>query len=379
MPINGQRILVVIPTDDVGGAERILQLLAKQFAMAGAMVDVVVLARGNRGGWSGLPLQIRLHFVAAQSVVVGALLAMPLLRRLSRPSGFLLALASHTHCNGYLSVLRQLHVLVVGTLVVRESTSIADRFRGIKRRLIRGIYRYCYGGVDVVICQTSRMKEALLSFVPALQRLQVLVVPNPTDWQKIRKLATSSGEVVLPQLYAVAVGRLIPVKGFAVLLQAYASIPPANRVFSLVLIGDGPERQALESSASALGIGDRVVFVGHARNPYPYMAGAAFGVLSSHIEGFPNVVLEMIALGKRVVATDCAGDLRSLPNVQICLPGDVGALASAMQSMAKSDSVAMLPIQEFLDSRTPEAFCERIIGLLEGRSGVRCLNGEIQA
>lgn len=129
-----------------------------------------------------------------------------------------------------------------------------------------------------------------------------------------------------------AVGRLVPEKGFDTLLRAVAR---AARKPRLVILGDGPERQALEQLASSLGIADRVEFRGYLNEPWPVFREAKMLALSSHTEAFGNVLVEALGHGLPVVATRCGGPEEVLGEGRFgrLVPiGDEGALADAIDA-----------------------------------------------
>jgi glycosyltransferase involved in cell wall biosynthesis len=116
-------------------------------------------------------------------------------------------------------------------------------------------------------------------------------------------------------------------------LRAFAALDP-QRELRLLIIGDGPERPALEGLAHALGIAERVAFPGFQQNPFAYMARARLFVLSSAWEGLPGVLIQAMACGTPVVSTDCPSGPREVledgrygPLVPV---GAVEALAAAI-------------------------------------------------
>jgi glycosyltransferase involved in cell wall biosynthesis len=88
------------------------------------------------------------------------------------------------------------------------------------------------------------------------------------------------------------------------LLKAYALIH-AHIKEKLVILGEGEERPSLEGLVKDLGIADKVIFAGFQPNPYPFMKHASLFVLSSIFESFALVIVEAMACGAPVVATDC--------------------------------------------------------------------------
>lgn len=107
-----------------------------------------------------------------------------------------------------------------------------------------------------------------------------------------------------------SIGRLVPQKNFAMLLRAFArSARPHD---SLTVAGEGPERPALEQLAARLGIAEQVRFPGHQAAVEPLLADADAFVLSSDYEGLPGVVVEALAAGLPILATDCCVSMPGL-------------------------------------------------------------------
>lgn len=103
---------------------------------------------------------------------------------------------------------------------------------------------------------------------------------------------------------AVFVGRLVPAKGVDWLLDAWAGVAVRNGRARLLVVGDGPERRALEEQAARLGIGDTVAFVGLQEDVFPFLAATDVFVLPSRLEGSSNALLEAMAQGLPVVVGD---------------------------------------------------------------------------
>lgn len=118
------------------------------------------------------------------------------------------------------------------------------------------------------------------------------------------RLGVSEDERVI-----LSVGRLSREKGHVDLVRALvrlAEFHPALR-FKAVIVGDGPERERVEAEAASSGLGERLVFAGHADDVRPFYAAADVLALPSHSEGSPLVLLEAMAAGVPVVATNVGG------------------------------------------------------------------------
>jgi N-acetylgalactosamine-N,N'-diacetylbacillosaminyl-diphospho-undecaprenol 4-alpha-N-acetylgalactosaminyltransferase len=108
--------------------------------------------------------------------------------------------------------------------------------------------------------------------------------------------------IALPPTTWLAIGRLTRNKNFAMLIDAFAQ---ADVEGDLVILGEGPERQALLRLAAVRGIGDRVHLPGYVDNPYACLRRAYAYVSASNAEGFPNALVEALAVGVPVAVTDC--------------------------------------------------------------------------
>lgn len=131
-----------------------------------------------------------------------------------------------------------------------------------------------------------------------------------------------------------AAGRLVPEKGFASLIEAFAALPDPTA--QLAIVGAGPQEAALRASIDRLGIADRVAMPGYVADIRPWLDAARLFVLSSDFEGYPAVLVEALAAGRPVVATDCTPATRLLdaPGAGSVVPlGDTAALSRAIARM----------------------------------------------
>ncbi len=129
------------------------------------------------------------------------------------------------------------------------------------------------------------------------------------------------------------VGRLSYEKGVDVLLNAWPSVLREHPSAQLQIVGEGPERAALESLVAALGVGESVQLLGHHAEPWQFYRTASLVVLPSISEGVPNVLLEAIARDVPVVATNVGG----IPHVMGDPPA--GLLVGADSSVAIADAI----------------------------------------
>ena len=136
----------------------------------------------------------------------------------------------------------------------------------------------------------------------------------------------------------VTVARLVPQKGIDVLIHALAQTVGEARDWTLTLVGDGPEREALERQVQQAGLQEQVQFLGFRSDPQTFLLQAGVFVLPSRFEGMPNALLEAMAAGLAVVVTDASpGPLEVVVHgvSGLVVPSDdPSALADALDRLA---------------------------------------------
>jgi glycosyltransferase involved in cell wall biosynthesis len=290
-------ILFVLPSLEQGGAERVAINLANALQAAGHRPRFLLT---NRPGALASQLDPAIPVTAIGRPRVRA--AMPGILRRVRAAPPDVILATHTHLNLALCATRGALPTRV-RLVLREPTHAPRTLDGRSTRWRRLAQRMLYRRADLILA-TSRPMQADLR---RLSGIRVEVLHNPVDTDAIRdRLNLSPAQHALrpdrSARWLVSVGRLATQKSLPDLLRAFAAASdPADR---LVLVGDGPLRAELTDLAEALGVADRVELPGFLREPWPVVAAADALLLVSQAEGMPNVVLEALAVGTPVIATD---------------------------------------------------------------------------
>jgi glycosyltransferase involved in cell wall biosynthesis len=164
---------------------------------------------------------------------------------------------------------------------------------------------------------------------------RVTVIEDPSlDRAALARLASTrdKGTHTAPGRRFLAVGRLVPQKNFALLINAFAQ---THQTYDLLtILGEGPARPALERQISALGLVGRVELPGHVSNFDLWLAGGTAFVLSSDYEGVPAVIIEALAAGIPIIATDCSASMGELLGGgrygTLVPPGSLAELTRAM-------------------------------------------------
>lgn len=172
--------------------------------------------------------------------------------------------------------------------------------------------------------------EKIITVYNGIDTAQVVDRSNEPLGDDLERAFSSDG------LKVIAMGRLAKQKGHVYLLRAFHLVQQEFPC-RLYILGEGEEKENLESLAQGLGVSDSVHFLGWHANPFAILRRCDFFVLSSLWEGFPNVILEAMALGLPVVATDCpSGPAEVLDGGEYGIlvpPGDEVALSNALRAM----------------------------------------------
>lgn len=356
-----KRAVFLIPSDRMGGAERVVKTLAECAAKRKMFdsIDVFVLCWSRTGTLDDLERHdfVNLIYTDAKSELrgLGKLVAYLLSHK------FTFVFSSSTHLNSLVSLLRRLRMLRADRVVARESTMIFERSFGLTGGIFRFFYKL-YGGQDLIVCQTERMRASLDKHTGRKFRNLLCTLPNPIDLRRVSQGEYAAWRLPISEKVTRIAwcGRLVPIKMPGLAIEVLAYLDARDPSYELVVIGDGPERNEIEAKAKELGLQTKVIFTGQVANPCAVMASCDVGLVTSQLEGFPNVVLEMLASGiSKVVSTDCAGGLSDIPGVHVVSASGAAALASSIVSSRAGDR---LHIQDYLDAHSPDIFLASIVG-----------------
>ena len=359
------KILLLIPHLGGGGAERVTALLASGLDPERFSVHLGVVTQTSFGD-EELPRSVRIHNLGARRVRYASLPLLRLVRRV-RPDCIL---SGMQHLNQFVLALRPLFPGGVRVLI-RQNAHLPDDSKQLSSGLSGLLFRLLYTRADGIICQTVSMKQELSALLGPAASLHV--IPNPI---RLDNAHPSAAEPIPhwpgdgPRL--LAAGRLVPEKGFDLLLDAFATVLRDFPDASLVILGEGPERRNLEGQASRLGIAASIQFPGYGKDPWNWFAAADLFALSSRRDAMPNALLEAAAAGLPIVALPAAGGvpelLRGKPGVwlgrEISAPELAIQLAAALGHAKSNKRFAHVWIREFEIGRVVRQYEELMSSIL---------------
>lgn len=325
-------MLFLIPSLVGGGAERVFTILLRHLDRERFEPQLAVLEAG--GDYAGdVPADVVIHNLGVQRVRY----AVPRLLRLIwkiRPDTIVSTLG---HLNVAISLVR--HLFPPGVKVIlREAILVSSLLPGeIKNhRLWAQLYRHSYRHADAIVCLSDSMVADMETNF-GLPRNKMVRIYNPVDAEKVSAdAALEPNPYNGPGPHLVAAGRLTRQKGFDVLLDAMPAVLAVIPTARLVIIGEGPLREVLEKQAHSLKLTISVSFPGFQKKPWAYFQHADAFILPSRYEGMPNAMMEALALGTPVVATNCPGAVAEIaamtPEIAMVPTEDPQALAKTIIS-----------------------------------------------
>jgi len=279
-----------------GGAERVmLRLITHSEHLRDRFEMHLVLLDDEARAYTP-PAWVIVHQLnTKRSLLRGASSLHALFRNL-RPSACLSFLARANYLNAVLGKLIGFRT-IISERVHTTSHFSTGRSATVSRILVRLLYPLA----DSVVAVSQGIKDDLRECY-GVSAEKITVIPNPVDISGALERSKEATTLDIHSPYMIVMGRLTKIKNVELAVRAFAKSDYRGH---LIILGEGPEFSNIEDLIQKLEIGPRVQLVGFSNNPFPYLAGADAYVLPSNAEGFPNGLVEAMAVGAPVIATNC--------------------------------------------------------------------------
>lgn len=328
--MSHRRVGVVLHDFSLGGTERIAARLATAWAQAGAEVTLFC---GSEAGPMRSFVTDDVRVVAAPTAIKRGPGSRRMLGRqaaghFARHPVDVVWVPGNYHWP-IIPALNRIGISARPKIVAQVSAALQKPQRGRLRQIgFNARMRYLLGGAEEIVTLASSAKGEAHWI---LRHGRVAYIPLPA----LEASAPSPQPIPEGLPIILGAGRLVPEKGFASLIAAFAQMD--NEQARLVIAGDGPERQNLLDLAESLGVASRLSMPGYVRDIRPLLDQARLFVLSSDFEGYAAVLIEALEAGRPVVSTNCTPAtldlLRSSQAGRVVPIRDVPALANAMGAM----------------------------------------------
>jgi len=343
------QLTLVISSLERGGAERIISVLAGAWVERGNQVTLITFDDAEEPAYPLHPevalKSLRIPNELARNLFYALyrnVRRVQLLRRMIRQSqpDVVISFLDFPNIISLLAVWG----LGIPVIVSERANPQYDGLKPIWKRL----RLLLYPRAAALVCQTS----AMITQLQQEMKVTGYAIPNPVEMSAaltsmIPKDGRTNSHTVI------AMGRLVPQKGFDLLLEAFARIAERHPTWSVKVLGKGPLQSQLEAQAESLGLKGRVSFAGAVSDPFPLLSAADLFVFSSRFEGFGNALTEAMACGLPVISFDCAAGpsdiIRHGVDGILVPPEDIAGLASAMDRLMGNAAE-----RERLSRRAPE-------------------------
>lgn len=300
------RVLLLTSSMSAGGAERVASTLANAWITRGDQVVLMPTFSGGGDSFYKLSPDVRLVYLAnlvsgRKRTLVNQFARLWALRRF----------ISEESPDVIVSFLSNVNVAVVMAaarlnipLIVCERI---DPFVVPMSRFLKLTCRIAYPFADAVMVQTEAVAKKYRAAGWPLRHIPV--IPNPLP-EQILGIERMIGRDEKKRL--LSVGRLDEQKQFDLLIRTFSKLVPSNPMWFLRILGEGPLRCKLQKQIDELGLNERIELPGRSADVGQELAEADVFVLSSAYEGFPNALLEAMAVGIPCVTFDCPSGPREI-------------------------------------------------------------------
>ena len=330
-----RNLLFVIPNMVGGGAEKAMLLLLKYFDQT--KFEITLILFNKLGEYlDEVPGHIRIIDLQKRSKYDFPRLIWRLKRIIDhvKPVGIL-------SCMTYANIISIISGILSHSLnkifIIHQIYPGAENFSSSFHKFIRNCL---YLRAAHIVAVSEGIKKSFINDF-AIKESRITVINNSIEIDNINLLIHSPVEHPFLEKNrrfktVISAGRLEPQKNHALLLEAFSTL--IGRIDSrLIILGQGSLELTLRSMTKSLKIEDKVYFAGFQKNPYAWLSKSDLFVLSSDYEGFGNVIIEAMACGVPVIATDCpygpAEIISDGINGLLVKVGDTEALVSQIEKV----------------------------------------------
>lgn len=353
-----RHLAIFLPSLDGGGAEKVMLLLSDRFVARGIRCDVVVVR--NEGALRDrVPVGVNL-IALEKSKPIYAVPALVSYLRQARPGALL-----STVFSANIAALLAGKLACTQRIVIREANHVSIDVKAsspLSTWLNKFATRLLYRRADAAIAVAQSVKKSLCEGNYIAQD-RIHFIANPAD---LPTNAASPKSKHKANKTIVACGRLEHQKDYPTMLRAFAQLLLHSEAH-LHIFGEGSLRTELEGLAKQLGVQNNVTFAGFSLDVRSYMREADALVHTARFEGMSNVILEALAAGCPIVATDCPGGVaEALDNGRygtLVPVGDATAIAQALEQVLNG-TVTFPDKKEYLKRFDPERVADEYLSIL---------------
>jgi len=320
-----QKITFIINSLSSGGAEKVLSVIVAELIKQNYQVEIIFLEQNEFYKLDKRIKNIYLSNFNGSESGLKKLLYIPLLAyRLKKyiQKNDIKLIQSHIFRANYVNVLAKLFGATHKAQVVTAGRVSRYKELGLNGKINLWLIKTLYAKADLIISKAQGMQEDMQKLFN--YNVPQIVINNPYDIKLIETLSQEKVEFEFKKekRYLILVGRLIKLKRNHEMIEVLKKL---NEDVELIFLGDGSEKENLQSLVKNYSLESRVHFLGQVSNPYKYISKSDIFVSCSESEGFPNVLVESMICKTVVVSSDCVSGPKEILGDNECgLLFDVG-------------------------------------------------------
>ena len=316
-------IIFILQDFDEGGVQRVTLKNINQMLKDGREVTLVVL-KGSGSLAKFLHEDVKLVLLKKRKVLLSIISLTKLLSTVNKAN----LVSAIVQVNIVVAIANGLNLFKHNHVITEHTHSSLAKKNAIRAnlKLAYSLQRIFYPLASKVYCVSRGIMDDLLIRIPQLSS-KTFLVTNPViddDFflRSDHMISPDISSFISGKKVALGVGRLVPMKDFSLLIEAFILARAEVGNLVLLIVGDGPDMDPLKKLAREHNQNNSIKFVGHSDNPLPYFRLADVFVLTSKYEGFGLVLVEALALAKSVVSVDCeCGPREILDDVGVLVKG----------------------------------------------------------
>ncbi|MBT1704574.1 glycosyltransferase [Chryseosolibacter indicus] len=331
------KVLFIIPALDAGGAQKVLSILLQKISKD--IFDCTLCVLTSQGEfYNDVPQEVTKIYLNTSRVRYAAFKLYRFIKKLNPELVFVFDVNNMNLVIALLSFFLPAHI----KFITREAvilSSFLDNYPlvGIRKFL----YKLAFKRFDTIISQSNYMRQDLVVNF-SVNPEKIVVINNPISIKDLSEAAMTD-ERLLPEnvINLIAVGRIVYIKGYDLLIEALAKVTLSN--FHLTILGEQTTenpgyRDYVLNLVSKYGLTEKVTFLGFTNNPYKYIKQSDLMLITSRTEAFSNAAIEANALGIPILAFDSPGGMHEIieenRNGWLVENGNIERLAKAITAVA---------------------------------------------
>jgi glycosyltransferase involved in cell wall biosynthesis len=305
------KVLFVIPSLEAGGAQKVLSVLLNNLSAEKFDITLCVLTATGEF-YDSIPQAIAKVNLKLSRVRFAGFKIFKLIKRLNPQLVFVFDVNNLNLVVGLLSFFLPRKI----KYITREAVILSSFFEHYRFKWLREIlYQLTFRRFDAIVCQSYHMKDDLIKNF-RVKHDSISVINNPIDTKFLKKLAVTNKRLLPVNVFnLIAVGRIVYVKGYDLLIQALALVKE-ERIHLTILGEKTPENPGYRESILRIieekNLSEKVSFLGFIDNPHEYVKQSDLLVIASRTEAFSNVAIEANAVGIPVLAFNSPGGMAEI-------------------------------------------------------------------